>query len=391
MRPSILFWVQHLLGVGHLARTAALADACAGTGMDAHIASGGPPTAHASPKSATLHQLPVLRAADARFSGLVGDDGEAAGEPLWQKRRNMLRDLVGRLKPAIVVLEHFPFGRRAFRAEITDLLQATASVGDCRTVVSVRDILVERQPKRWTETAAFIDARVDLVCVHSDPALVAFGETFPHADRFAPKIHHTGYVDLAAGDAPDLKAKTGSDDRIDIPEILVSTGGGPVGSRLRQVAAEMGTGPAGEPVRIRVGAGVASEEVVRLTAQATKTMTIEPNQPDFRARLRTCACSVSQAGYNTAVDLLSTDAPAVLVPFDVDGETEQALRADRLSNLGRAVVVGEQDLSVDTLRTAIAKAMDQRPENTGLDLTGAPSFAAAMQDLAADPTVEAAR
>jgi len=357
--------------------------------MDTHVASGGPPTAHASPKTAMLHQLPVLRAADAQFSGLVGEGGEGAAEPVWQARRDMLQGLVRHLNPAIVVLEHYPFGRRAFRTEIADLLQTAAAVGECRTVVSVRDILVERQAKRWAEAAAFINAQVDLVCVHGDPALVAFGETFPHADRMASKIRYSGYVDL--GDGLNTGSRDTTDDPFDNGEILVSAGGGPVGSHLRQVAVEMARGPTGEKVRIRVGAGVAAEEVERLTAQAAETVIIEPNQADFRSRLRHCACSVSQAGYNTAVDILSTGAPAVLVPFDTDGETEQTVRAHRLSALGRAVVIKEPALTVDVLRTAIRRTMAQQRTDIGIDLTGAPHFAATMQALATNPTPMPAR
>ena len=36
-------------------------------------------------------------------------------------------------------------------------------------------------------------------------------------------------------------------------------------------------------------------------------------------------------GYNTAIDLLQTQTPGVLIPFDEGGETEQTLRAQSLA------------------------------------------------------------
>jgi len=393
-RPTILFWVQHLLGIGHLARVSALADACAALGMDAHVASGGPPAGHATPTTATLHQLPALRAADEQFGGLLDGAGEAAAEQVWRARQVMLRKLVDRLDPAIIVLEHYPFGRRAFRTEIAELLHAVQSHkgrarGRCQTVVSVRDILVGRQAKRWAEAADFIDSQVDLVCVHGDPALVEFGATFPLAGQIAPKIRYTGYVDLGSRTTPEAKVADGASGSRNRGEILVSSGSGPVGARLRDVALEMATGPNGETLRIRVGHTVGKKETERLKAQAARSVIVEPNQPDFRSRLKACACSVSQAGYNTVVDLLSTGTPAVLVPFETGGETEQAFRASRLAALNRAVTVRERRLTVDGLRQAIGRAMAQRPAETrinpsGISLSGAPHFAEIMQTMAAD-------
>ena len=41
MTRRVLFHVQHLLGIGHLRRAAALAKACAGHGLEVTVASGG--------------------------------------------------------------------------------------------------------------------------------------------------------------------------------------------------------------------------------------------------------------------------------------------------------------------------------------------------------------
>ena len=373
--PAILFWVQHLLGVGHFARTAALAGSAAANGYAAHIASGGANVPEARTGGAALHPLPPLCAGDEAFDRLVNARGDPAGDADWRARSDRLAAIVSKVRPQLVVLEHYPFGRRAFGQEITALLGRARAQGAVRVAVSVRDILVGRKAERWSEAADFIERHVDRVFVHGDPAFVALDETFPLVYRIEPKLHYTGYVDRLPADAEAAALAE--------PEILVSSGGGRVGSALRRAALALGGGPDGEPIRIRAGLSVPAHALAALTASAGPRITVERNRPDFRARLAGCACSVSQAGYNTVIDILKTGAPSVLVPFDTSGETEQMRRARRLEEIGRAVVVPEAELTPARLRVAIAaaQALPRRPVEIRLD--GAESFTRALPGLLA--------
>ncbi len=85
--PAILFWVQHPLGIGHFARTAALAGRAAARGYAAHIAVGGTPVPGAQTGGVALHPLPALHAADETFGGPVNDRGAPAGEADWRAQR----------------------------------------------------------------------------------------------------------------------------------------------------------------------------------------------------------------------------------------------------------------------------------------------------------------
>ena len=260
---------------------------------------------------------------------------------------------------------------------MTALLDHARALGAIRLAVSVRDILVERKPARWAEAADFVERRVDCVFVHGDPDFVAFDETFPLADRIAPKLRYTGYVDpLPAG--PETPLREGA-------EILVSSGGGRVGSALRAAALALGIGPNGEPVRIRVGQALPARAFDALKAAAGSQVTVERNRPDFRARLAGCLCSVSQAGYNTVVDLLKTGVPAVLVPFDAEGETEQMRRARRLEAMERAVVLPEAALTPERLKAAIAAAQALPRRTVPVRLNGAETFVRALPGLIGTP------
>jgi len=371
--PAILFWVQHLLGIGHFARTAALAERAAANGYAAHIASGGTSVPEARTGGAALHPLPALRAGDESFDRLVNARGDPAGEADWRERSDRLAAIVSKVLPQLVVLEHYPFGRRAFGREIAALLDRARASGAIKVAVSVRDILVGRKAERWIEAAEFIERHVDRVFVHGDPAFVAFEETFPLARRIEPKLHYTGYVDPLPANAEAAAPAE--------PEILVSSGGGRVGSALRGAALALDGGPNGEPIRIRAGPSVPARTFAALTASAGSRITVERNKPDFRGRLAGCACSVSQAGYNTVIDILKTGVPSVLVPFDASGETEQMRRARRLEEIGRAVVVPEADLTPTRLRIAIAAAQAQPRLPVEIRLDGAESFARALPGL----------
>src|ERR687885_239267 len=56
-----LFWVQSLLGTGHLRRALTLAGALARDGLEVTLANGGPPAAFPTPPGVRLVQLPPVR------------------------------------------------------------------------------------------------------------------------------------------------------------------------------------------------------------------------------------------------------------------------------------------------------------------------------------------
>ena len=89
---------------------------------------------------------------------------------------------------------------------------------------------------------------------------------------------------------------------------------------------------------------------------------MEANRADFRDLLGSCRLSVSQAGYNSAVDILSSGAPALLVPFAGEGgETEQPARAQHLSAIQRVEVLPEAQLDGPALAAAVDRLLAGGP------------------------------
>ena len=66
----VFFYVQHLLGIGHLARASRIADAMADDGFHVTVATGGTPVAGFPGPKVSHITLPAIVAGDAGFSGL---------------------------------------------------------------------------------------------------------------------------------------------------------------------------------------------------------------------------------------------------------------------------------------------------------------------------------
>lgn len=348
----VFIWVQHLLGIGHLMRAAHIARYLAAHGWAVEVASGGAAVPGLDLGGARLHQLPPVRAADAAFSALVDLDGNPIDDAFKTARRDLLLRLFFGAEPEILILEHFPFGRSQLRFEL-EVLLATASQSSARPILlaSVRDILVERRPLREAETVTAVERSFDAVLVHGDPALVPLEASFDAAPRIQGKLVYTGYV---GGSASGPEPPPGEGDK----EIIVSAGGGAVGGRIADVAlAAAASLPHVRRWRILIGANAGPRLLRKLRARAPSWVVVEPARPDFRGLLARCAVSVSQAGYNTVVDVLSAGARAVLVPFASERETEQTLRAERLAQRGLARILPETALTPDRLAAFVAEAL----------------------------------
>lgn len=373
-RPRVFFYVQHLLGVGHTVRAARLTRAMQRQGMDVTYVSGGFDALETDLGGAQVLRLPPVRAADASFKSLLGADGRPVDDAWRTGRRAALLDAFHAVQPDLVLLEMFPFGRWPFRFELLPLLDVAA--GRARIACSVRDVLVtKREPSRHAAIIETVVRSFDAVLVHGDPDFIRLDETFPAAADISGKTFYTGYV---APEAP--KALAGP------AEVLVSAGGGSTGGALMRtaLAARPLSTLAAAPWRFLAGPNLPAEDLAALTPQPG--VTVEPARPDFPALLAGAAVSVSQAGYNTVMDILVTRARSVLVPFAAHGETEQAFRARRLADRGWVHLVEEDRLTPESLAQAIDRAAAAgRPEAADVDLNGARRSAELLAALLGKP------
>ena len=356
-----LIYVQHLLGLGHLMRAARIAAALTARGCAVTVAQGGVPVAGVPWGAASVIQLDPVKVNPEGMGTLLAADGGPFGPERQAARRDVLLTLLAELRPDILLIEAYPFGRRQMRFELVPLLEAARKTGVRLVAASIRDILQEsRKPERQQETIEALRSWFDLVLVHGDPEFVRLADTFALADEIPCNVAYTGLV----GPPPPANP-------ISTHEVIVSVGGGAVGARLLDAAARALATPdlrrftALLLMGPNAPAGLA-EALGRLAPDASVESFVD-NMPDRLAGARLAVC---QAGYNTAADLIVTGCPAVLVPFEGVGETEQLRRAMALEAGGRAVVLREDSLAASSLAEAMGRAL-ALPRSRSAKLDGA--------------------
>jgi predicted glycosyltransferase len=372
--PRIFFYVQHLLGIGHLARASRIATALAEDDFDVTVVTGGSQVPGFPGPGVRSVALPAVLAGNASFSGLADQFGSPVDEAFLHRRRDLLLQAFYAARPDIVILEAFPFGRRQMRFELLPLLDAiSAAWPRPMLLTSVRDILQERtKAGRDEETVRLIKAHFNHVLVHGDPSFITLPDTFPLAGEIAAKIIYTG---LVAGAAPAPPA--------DAYDIVVSAGGGAVGLDLVRSALETAKRSAfSGSWCVITGPNLPESDFTALFRQAPDNVTLVRFRNDFPSLLKGAKLSISQAGYNTVCDILQAQCRSILIPFTAGGETEQSVRATRLEALGLAIALPENGLDADILGEAVAAALSRvKPHVHKLDLNGAQRTAAVLRGL----------
>lgn len=378
MSGRILFYVQHLMGVGHVFRAMRIVRALSKRGFTVDLIYGGEPIPNLDAGAANLHFLPPLRAGAEVFSALEAPDGTVVGGDYRNDRRDRLLALFKGSEPDVVITEAFPFGRRQMRFELLPLLDV-AKARKRRPIVlaSVRDILQEnRKPERDIETVEHLETYYDGVLVHADPALVRLETTFPHADRIGDKILYTGIV-----------APPAEDIRTDGPaefDVVVSVGGGVFGRDLLFAAAGAKALSSMRDKRwlIVTGINTAEEDVAHLKGLIDETVHVTPFIADLASVIARAELSVSRAGYNTVADVYRAGCRAVIVALSNGEETEQIRRTDYLSAAGLAVTVDAYDQRPETVAAAIDQAMAAPPpDRSRIDIEGAERSAEIVEAL----------
>lgn len=378
MSSRVFFYVQHLLGIGHLRRAATLARGLAAQGFDVLLVSGGAPVSGLDLTGVRLRQLPPLRARDEGLRELSLLDGSEPDDAFYAARTLSLTSLLQVEAPDIVITEQFPFGRTRLRFELLPMLNTAKMLPKRpRVYASVRDVLRDTvSDARVSETLEIFDEHFDGVLVHADPGLIALDRSFRGWERLGDRVRYTGYI------AESDLAPTGRQGR---GEVIVSVGGGAVGAPLLQaaLAARPLTSLKDRTWRLLLGGNLDPATAEQLRRQASTDLIIEPSRADFVTLLANATLSISQAGYNTVVETLASADRAVLVPFATARETEQTIRARAVADRFGAQMVAGDAIDGPLLAAAIERALTgpslrSRPK---LDVNGVAATAQLLRGL----------
>jgi predicted glycosyltransferase len=287
-----------------------------------------------------------------------------------------------------VITELFPFGRKKFAGEILPMMAAAkARNPGCLAACSVRDILVEKRDgaERDGKIAALVNERFDLVLVHSDPAMIRLEETFSQTEAIQGRLLYTGFVaDPASAGVEKTERR---------PEVLVSLGGALVGAELALAVLEVIPELPQLLFRFVLGPyrppslqSAVEQAGAKLGAHRVRAESFLPN---FEEELSRVSLSISLAGYNTVMNILSTRTPALVFPHRAN--REQILRAEKLAQRDLLRVLNNADLNPAALRRAILQTLDFQPSNFAVNLRGAENTCALLASRLPETEPEAHR
>lgn len=371
---KILHYCQHVLGIGHLFRSLEICKAF--EGHDVVFVNGGPRADIPLPSHIREIKLPGLMM-DEGFKGLLSIEKGITVEQVKEERKKLLYEVFEQEAPDIFIIELYPFGRKAFRFELDPILEGISEekFQSCSVICSLRDILVEKQDPVLYENrvVSILNRYFDALLVHSDPTLITLDKTFSSIDKISIPIVYTGFV--APKPLPDARSIIRR--RLGIAEndifIVTSAGGGKVGYHLLDsVISALGFIENRNRLQAHLFAGpyMHNLEFERLESRASEKIKVERFTNDFLSYLTAADLSISMAGYNTSMDIMAVNVPALIWPFPQN--REQRMRAEKLSSLGVLHVLDDKDLQPSHLAGVIMKALSKRPSTKGkIDLEGA--------------------
>jgi predicted glycosyltransferase len=385
-RPRLLFYCQHSLGMGHLVRSFAIAGGLANH-FDVVFLNGGPlPEGQKPPEKIEIVNLPPL-GFDSEMQLLSRDDSHTVAQA-QQIRMEIMRKALGSARPDVLLIELFPFGRKKFAGELIALLEHARALSTPPVVVcSLRDILVERNQHHDELACHRANRYFDAVLVHSDARFARLEESFHPCSPLKVPVHYTGFVTREQKEDADPQARRE-------PRIVVSAGGGLVGEVLLRTAIqayEFLRAPAKPEMRIIGGPFIPEEswQTLEEIARQKQGISLIRSVPDLGVELRSAAASISQCGYNTAMDILCSRVSALVVPFSGDKQDEQMNRARRLERLDALRVLEQERLNAQALAAEVEHLLHFQPSAIELNMNGVENTAQVLKDLVQERQTEA--
>lgn len=335
--PIVFIHCQYVYGIGHLVRAAELAKGLSER-FEVYFLNGGEQVPNFDiPPSVRFVQLPAIYKNETGDRLLPVNTLESL-EECFQRRKEILLDLVERVKPNILITEHFPFGL-LFENEVMRLIASIKEVNPFAQIVSsVRDIIESsRGGQRDDYICNIINRNFDLVLVHGDENFAPLATSFPRSSDICVPIVHTGYI------VREIVPVDNSDDK---PIILASVAGGRLGKELLDVLIDSHNIVKGHRRhKMILFSGAFESEYNILNARAkllgSDDLIINRfNNQKYIACLAKASLVISLGGYNSMIESLSAKKRMLIYNRDfLAGNEEQDLRIEQFKNAGFLSVI----------------------------------------------------
>lgn len=298
---------------------------------------------------------------------LGGDLARLAG-----LRSRTIRSAAEGFDPDLVIVDNVP---RGAQYELDGMLHALRTRGRARIVLGLRDVIdapaaVRRQ---WLRQRNFETVRslYDAVWIYGDAAFYDVLTDCAMQGALGGKAVHVGYLDPtgrrdARQAARDLAAVTGASPG---PYVYCAVGGGRDGRVLGEAFGRARM-PEGHRGILVTGTQMPEDAKDRIAALASgrDDLTVIPFLREPIGVMAGAARIVGMGGYNTTMEMLALDPPALVVPR-CEPRREQVMRTERLAARGLVSMLRPDDLTPAALSdwlSAPAPIRTARPDMGGL-------------------------
>jgi len=358
-----LFYSHDGLGLGHTRRHLAVATALAQRAPDATIllATGAEEfVRHGLPRQIEILKLPGLRK-DANENYSSRRLPVSAGE-IRTLRSELLRAAVKNFQPNVVLVDKHPFGASG---EFRTGLKALKKLGG-RAVLGLRDILDEPaqvlrewQPyKMQKRIAEFYDE----VFIYGDRPIYDAVAAYQFPPALANKTRFVGYVfnPEHRQSLENFERPFPSRAQRNRPVVLATAGGGEDGFRILENFIRASAGAAWRGFVV-TGPMMPDAQLTALQTLAVENgVSYRSYVPHLSVLFREVDALVCMGGYNTLVEAAALGVPTVCVPR-VAPRTEQLIRAQAFARLGLLQCSHPDQLSPQSLREQITRALESKP------------------------------
>ena len=412
-KKRIVFFSQHLLGVGHHFRNFQIVRALAKS-HEVYFVDGGREVRSIDTPSVTTIRLPALFK-DLESQRTVCEDAKFSLREAQEKRKQILLETIAQIQPEIFVIELFPFARTRLYKELIPAIQKARAINpEVKVICSVREIIKKTPQKELArkkppdrEASFFIPRMIwyavsfwrkdeknkrlarlyyervvpvlnryfDYVLIHGDPRLFQLESFFPWTENIEIPIEYTGYISEKL-ESPDSDTQRTIEKQESY--VLVSAGGGILGWDMITTAVQawkiLCENGYIQNMTMVIFAGIFMKDA---EYDAIKKMCtgdafyLSRFTNNFLQWMQSAELSISQAGYNTCMNVLETGAKAILVPIPAERDLDQAPRAKKLSELGIADMIRSEELTLERMANAILERLESPLVEHNIVLNGA--------------------
>ena len=372
----VLFYCHNAVGLGHIARTSAIANALKALAPETDtLVVTGAVSVELLRKDIEYVKLPSARLVPS--GGHFTPQAARLSIPFTELvtwRSALINTTVAQFRPDVMLVDHNPAG---FYHELDATIEHCARESTRpRLVLGLRGVAFGSidGADLFSTYRRYLETVYDYLVVYTDPVVLPLN--IPPA--LVPKTMYSGYVTRVS--IPVVRSSRWP------AQMIVSAGSGSVGYTLLSTVLDIAPDllSCGWEILVALGPMMPPEQAKALSARAAllgSGLEVVPFLPNLPDRLVSADLFVGRAGYNTLADVMAARCRALVIPYEVDmGDQLQHARAVECA--GQVSVLRERDLTAEALLVAIETAAQGPLPTQQVDTSGAEKSAQFLLSLA---------